>query len=389
THIMLDDFLELDDTKISFQEDEELKDEVTEVPREVRKLRTQPYDKSIIDLIGMIDRDEIVLRPNFQRNAVWDTKRASQLIESIWLSIPIPQIFVSVEEDGRWNVIDGQQRLTSLKRYYEGAFSLRGMEVLPELNGFKYFELEDKPKRLLNGGNIRIVAIHEDSHPDIKFDVFMRINQGAVQLNAQELRHCLYRGDFNDLLHDLAKNESMLEILNLKNPHNRFKDVEMILRYFAVSESYKRNFEDYPGVMKKFLNDFMSGKRNIDAGYSEVLTARFNENIEKIRIIFGKDAFRKWDSQDGKFESTLNLSLMDCLMLAVEDYAHGAIVINKDKLLDSFKEVFAPYFKEVELFEADEKFIQSITTGTSAKVQLAYRVDYMKSFFSKVIRGTE
>ncbi|HFG2121912.1 TPA: DUF262 domain-containing protein, partial [Vibrio cholerae] len=226
----------LEDFQVS--EEAELNEEITQVPKEVRKLRTQPYDKSIIDLMGMIERREIDLRPNFQRNTVWDTKRASLLIESIWLNIPIPQIFVSVEEDGMWNVIDGQQRLTSLWRYYKNEFKLRGLEVLSELNGFNYSSLDDKPQRLLHGGNIRIVAIHEDSHPDIKFDVFMRINQGAVQLNAQELRNCLYRGDLNDSLHELVNNQQLLSILKLSKPHNRFKDIEMILRYFSVSDSY-------------------------------------------------------------------------------------------------------------------------------------------------------
>jgi len=294
------DLLDIED-KIDPSED------ITEIPREVRKLRTQPYDKSIIDLIGMIDRDEIVLRPDFQRNSVWDNKRASQLIESIWLSIPIPQIFVSVEEDGRWNVIDGQQRLTSLKRYYSNDFPLKGMEVIPELNGKKYTALEDKPRRLLNGGNIRIVAIHEDSHPDIKFDVFMRINQGAVQLNAQELRNCLYRGSLNDLLHSLAENREMLTILKLREPHRRFNDVEIILRYFSVSESKKHSFSDYPGVMKKFLNDFMQKNRNIKTDEASSLIDLFESNIQKVNKIFGNNAFRKWDPETDKFESRLNL----------------------------------------------------------------------------------
>lgn len=382
---MLEYLNDLEEKKIDFEEDSELDgEELAEVPREVRKLRTQPYDKSIIDLIGMIERDEIVLRPNFQRNAVWDNKRASQLIESIWLSIPIPQIFVSVEDDGRWNVIDGQQRLTSLKRYYENSFGLRGMEVLPELNGQKYSELDDKPRRLLNGGNIRIVAIHEDSHPDIKFDVFMRINQGAVQLNAQELRHCLYRGKFNDLLHELSLNESMLDILNLKSPHNRFKDVEMILRYFSVSESHKKNFEDYPGVMKKFLNDFMSNNREPDVGFSDDLAKRFEDNIEKVCAIFGKYSFRKWDYTEDKFEATLNLSLMDCMMVAVEGYSHDVIVENRVAILEKFKEIFNPYpgFEERVL---ENEFIDSITKGTSGKNQLMNRVNYMQGLFFGVV----
>lgn len=372
--------------EIPFEQDIEPEedDDSTNIPRNVRKLRTQPYDKSIADLIRMIDEDEIVLRPDFQRNSVWDNKRASKLIESIWLSIPIPQIFVSVEEDGKWNVIDGQQRLTSLRRFYKNEFQLKGMDVLHELNGSKYDTLEDKPKRLLNGGNIRIVAIHEDSHPDIKFDVFMRINQGAVQLNAQELRNCLYRGNLNNLLHELSNNKDFLSILNLREPHKRFNDVEIILRYFSISDSSSRNFDDYPGTMKKFLNAFMRKNRESNNDNNKQLEKKFNENILKAKEIFGNNAFRKWITSENKFETSLNLSLMDCQMLAIEEWPIEIIRKHKDNLLESFKKIFEPTEIESKKTENDI-FIDSITKGTSSKAKLIHRVHLIKQKFKEII----
>ena len=366
---MLEDF--------QVNEELELEEEITEVPKEVRKLRTQPYDKSIIDLMGMIERHEIDLRPNYQRNSVWDNKRASLLIESIWLNIPIPQIFVSVEENGMWNVIDGQQRLTSLWRYYNNEFKLRGLEVLSELNGYSYSNLEDKPQRLLHGGNIRIVALHEDSHPDIKFDVFMRINQGAVQLNAQELRNCLYRGELNNSLHNLAKTEQLLSILNLTKPHTRFKDIEIILRYFAVSSSYKQGFSNYPGIMKKFLNDYMSEYRYASESDIHRNEQEFKENLNKVFEIFGKDSFKKWDISEQQFDSKLNLSLMDCQMLAVEKHSLDTVRYHKNALKQSF----------VSIFESNEpaEFHEAITSGTSSKAKLDLRVSFMIHIFDEVI----
>jgi len=366
---MLEDF--------QIEEAEELEAEITEVPKEVRKLRTQPYDKSIIDLMGMLNRNEILLRPSFQRNAVWDNKRASLLIESIWLNIPIPQVFVSVEEDGMWNVIDGQQRLTSLKRFFDNEFKLRGLEVLSELNGTNYSSLEDKPQRLLHGGNIRIVAIHEDSHPDIKFDVFMRINQGAVQLNAQELRNCLYRGSLNDALHKMAENQNLLNILNLAKPHNRFKDVEMILRHFAVLESSHDDFENYPGVMKSFLNTYMLNKRNTSQEEIDALFSSFEENISKVYEIFGNTSFRKWDEEAEEFDNKLNLSLMDCQMIAVEKYSMEIIQQYKSAILEKYKDVFRD--------PKNSDFFESITSGTSSKIRLIKRIDFIREMFQSVI----
>lgn len=369
--------LDIEDFNIDEQNELE-SEELEQIPRAERKLRTQPYDKSVIDLVEMIKRGEICLRPNFQRMAVWDNKRASLLIESIWLNIPIPQIFVSVEDDGKWNVIDGQQRLTTLYRYLNNEFKLRGLEVLPELNNKYYKDLDDKPKRLLHGGNIRIVAIHEDSHPDIKFDVFMRINQGAVQLNPQELRNCLYRGPLNDQLHELAGNKYFLDILNLTKPHNRFKDVELILRILAMFDASHENFSSYPSVMKKFLNNYMRNNRNADTYKRNEIYSLFNSNIEKVYNVFGKSAFKKWNPKEDSFDKNLNLSLMDCLMLAFEDYSLNSIINKKSKILEEYKKAF---------IENDDNkvFLQAITEGTSKKSKIIDRVDFMKKLMEKVM----
>ncbi len=365
---MIDDFN--DDVFL----EEESEDNINEIPKELRKLRTQPYDKSIIDLVNMIDRKEICLDPDFQRNYVWDNKRASLLVESIWLNIPIPQIFVSVEEDGMWNVIDGQQRLTSLYKFFKNDFTLRGLSVLPELNGKRYSTLEDKPKRLLNGGNIRIVALHEDSHPDIKFDVFMRINQGAVQLNAQELRNCLYRGNLNKNLHEIVKNPNLLKILNLSKPHPRFNDIELLLRYLALTEKYESDLQDYPNNMKLFVNDFMRRNRNANDDEIKNIRDKINQSIEKVYFLFGNNAFRRWLPESKIFDKKLNLSIMDCQMIACERYDFEKIINNKEVLIDSFKNLFN-----------DTTFSGSITEGTSAKKNILFRIQKTLEIFDYIL----
>ena len=105
-----------------------------EIPHDVRKLTTQAYDKSVSDVVRMICEKELILDPDYQRNYVWDNKKASKLIESIILNVPIPVIYVSEEQDSSWSVIDGLQRLNSLKRFFDGKFKLSGLEILYELN---------------------------------------------------------------------------------------------------------------------------------------------------------------------------------------------------------------------------------------------------------------
>ena len=220
-------------------------EETKEVPSELRKIRTQPYDFNVKYLVDMIRDNEkntsgkIYLEPEFQRNAkIWDDKTASLLIESILLNVPIPPIYVSEEEDGLWNVIDGLQRVNTFRRFLNNEFKLRGLEAFPPLNKSNYKSLNEKAKAILDSGYLRIIVITKDSNPEMKYDIFMRLNRGSVKLTEQELRNCLYRGGFNDLLKELCDNEKFLTILGLTRPHKRMADAELILRYFTLSENF-------------------------------------------------------------------------------------------------------------------------------------------------------
>ena len=131
-----------------------------QVPKELRKIRTQAYDKSVEDTVRMIKKGRIFLEPDFQRHSqVWDYKTASQLIESVLLNVPIPPIYVAEEDDGTWNIIDGLQRLTSFKNFYEGKFKLRGLDSLKELNKHNYENLNSNAKSILDNGSLRIILI--------------------------------------------------------------------------------------------------------------------------------------------------------------------------------------------------------------------------------------
>ncbi len=194
-----------------------------EIPKEVRTLRTQAYDKSVSDLVRMMRSKDLLLEPDYQRNYVWDNRKASLLVESILLNVPIPVIYVAEDEESRWSVVDGLQRLNSLLRFFSNEFRLTGLEVLAELDRFQYTELNPKASRILNNGIIRIIVILQESHPEIKYDIFQRLNQGAIRLNEQELRNCVYRGPFIDMLKELRENAYFLSCLGARNPQRRFK----------------------------------------------------------------------------------------------------------------------------------------------------------------------
>ena len=129
------------------------------------------------------------------------------------MNVPIPPLYFAEEDDGTWLVLDGLQRLSSIKEFYNNEYSLIKLEVLAELNKKKYVDLPLKSKNLLDDGMLRVNIIKNDSHRDIKYDIFMRLNRGAVTLNYQELRNCMYRGNLNDAAKELCEeNQDFLNI---------------------------------------------------------------------------------------------------------------------------------------------------------------------------------
>ena len=143
--------------KLNFSDDSDKSKISVEIPKEERKLVTQAYDKSVKDMVDMIRSEDVILNPEYQRHYVWDTKKASLFIESILLNVPLPIIYLSEDKDGKWNVIDGLQRLNTVRRYLGGEFKLRGLEVLQELNGSSYVTLNTKAQRILRNGILRII----------------------------------------------------------------------------------------------------------------------------------------------------------------------------------------------------------------------------------------
>lgn len=348
-----------------------------DIPKEQRTLRTQAYDKSISDVVAMMNDDDIILDPDYQRKYIWDDKTASLLIESILLNVPIPIVYVAEDEDSKWNVVDGLQRLNTLRRFFANEFKLRGLEVLQELNKLQYSTLNPKAARILRNGILRIILIFKESHPDIKYDIFIRLNRGAVKLSDQELRNCLYRGSLNDLLKELRKNKNFLEMLGLNKPHHRMEDAELILRYFTITDSFdveKGELLNYTGKVKSSLNKYFLANRHLSALEVEQLRQRFEETIQKIHIVFGKEAFRRIN-KDGTLDKRVNRAIMDIMLASFEKVDVDKLIVHKQNIYNLLADL--PY--------RDSLFNDSITIGTSDKKQLEYRLSTWSTALSQIL----
>ncbi|MDR6394262.1 DUF262 domain-containing protein [Herbaspirillum seropedicae] len=325
------------------EDDRELPDP-DEVPVRDRRVYTQPYDLVVDSLIEQISAKTIFLRPlsdrpDFQRKYVWSDFLASRLIESILLNVPIPPCYLSQNENFELDVIDGQQRIFSIFRFISNQFALQKLEVLKELNDLRFHEIPQKYQRQLKTHTLRCVVITNESHPEIKFDVFERLNSNTVPLNAQELRNCIYRGDLNSLIKKNVEYLPWLSILGKKKPDMRMRDEELVLRFYAF---YMSGIQSYRTPQKHWLNDVAKTGQKLSPEQLENLEAAWKNSINVCLTWFdAKTCFRR--GTEGK-SRVINRTLFDLLMIQASKIS---VEIAQEKRAD-FLERFAHLMTDVE-----------------------------------------
>ena len=349
-----------------------------------RTVKTQSIEYDLETLIKKIEKGVIKLDPEYQRRHRWDDKTSSRLIESLILNIPIPIIYISQDvdvdletEEYRYSVIDGQQRLTSMFRFFKNKFSLIGLETLEELNGFFHKDLPPFLIRRLEERSVKCLRIDSTIDSQIKLDIFERLNSGSVKLEAQELRNAVYSGKFNQLCKDLCSNEHFRKLLQVdpEAPESstrvkKMEDVELVLRFFALSNS---NYLNYKKTKNKgfsnFLDDFMKSKVEISDGELKALKLEFEKTMEITHRAFGDIAFAKYKDlgDEFKIQSKFNVAVYDALAVAVHDL-----------ILDEKIEKFGlKQAKVLELFK-EQEFIDSVSVSILDTNKLIHRIERVK-----------
>jgi len=177
-------------------------------------VHTETKDITLSQLREMVDANDIIVNPEYQRNYVYDDKRASLLVESILIGIPIPIIYLCEEDDGIYSVIDGQQRIMSFTRYLKNDFSLCGLTTLSALNGLFFRDLDKPMQRRLRAKSLKAICLDRDSQ-ELKYEIFSRLNLGAVKLKDQEVRNCIFRGSFNSMLRRIADTDETRKLFSI------------------------------------------------------------------------------------------------------------------------------------------------------------------------------
>lgn len=345
---------------------------IVDIPPEQRRLHTETYDFSISTLVDYLKSGAVFI-PDFQRKYVWNRGQASRLIESLIIQCPIPVIYLNQEKDESLSVIDGNQRLTSIKLFIEDGFELQGLTAYPELEGNLFSSLDARFRRHILNRTLRCITILKETHPQIKIDVFERINTGAVQLNPQEVRHGVYHGPLFTMIDEVSDEKVWKELTGIKND-TRMKNNELILRAFALSFSST----PYKKPLKKFLNNFSSENQNIEPSLALEWRSRFLRALNCINKLFGKKAFRILNENLEPQVRNFNSALFDALIVGFMTSRFNQELVNE--LSGRELNDFLVNFQRV---TSEERFNESITSGTSATQLVHYRISTMKTFIER------
>ncbi len=346
--------------------DDELSESILNIAPELRRLQTETLDFSISTIIESIEKKHIFV-PEFQRRYVWNDAQASRLIESLIIQCPIPVIYLNQEKDERLSVIDGNQRIISLERYIRNQFELKGLTAYPELEGLSFFQLDNRFQRHIMNRTLRCIVITKETHPQIKFDVFERLNSGAVKLTPQELRHGIYNGSFMTLIKELAGNPLWKKIIKTDSD-KRMKLEELIIRFLA----FHYDFDNYKQPLSGFLNTFAENNREIDENKKKEFSDLFNKTIATVNSLYGDLAFKVFDTDLNPLNN-FNAALFDAELISISK-------LNFE--IEITPSIQKAWLEKISKIFHDDEFLKTISKSTSNKNQIIDRIKYFDNLLT-------
>lgn len=324
-------------------------------------------DFTIDSLVLRLERGDIYVPP-FQRGFVWDFKKASRFIESLLLGLPVPGIFLSRDEDTqKLMVVDGQQRLSTLRFFYDGVFSDSGKEFALEgidshFLGATYKKLEDEDRRRIDDSILHATIIRQDEPSDGNSSIFLifeRLNTGGLQLQPQEIRASMFHGDFNNLLRTLNGNQQWRSLYGKVS--SRMRDQELILRFLALFF----NSDKYERPMKEFLNKYMGRNRRLDLHTDIEIHAAFEDTIDAIHRSLGPNAFKP--------RRALNAAVFDSVMVGVANRLRSGQISDDNSIRRRYDSLIR-----------NDDFLSATETGTSGEEIVRRRLSLATEAFAGV-----
>jgi len=346
----------------------------------------KPFDPSKIDIkMDKMSLDSIIKRiknrefefdADFQRKAgLWSNVQKSQLIESILLRIPLPAFYFDASDDDMWLIIDGLQRITTIKEFVvDQTLTLKGMEFLKELNGLTFGKLPRSLSRRIEETNVNAYLVNPSTPPNVKFNIFKRINTGGLILEPQEIRNALFQGEATKFINELAKTEIFLTATYGSIKSDRMLDREFCVRYVAFT---CLPLETYGGVIDDFLNSAMIFLNKTTKEERDEIEKDFINVISVCYELFGKHTFRKMSSDDRRRPISKVL---------FEAWTYSIFKMDSTNIQKLIKNKITLQRQFIKLCEQDD-FINA--NKASDKKSMLHRISKVENLITTVINGGE
>ncbi|KAF3983527.1 MAG: DUF262 domain-containing protein [Methylococcales symbiont of Hymedesmia sp. n. MRB-2018] len=315
--------------------------------------------------------------PDYQRHEnLWTNKQKSRLIESILLKLPLPVFYFDVQNPEKWMVIDGLQRISTIRSFFvetgKKQLKLSGLEFLIELNGKKYSDLSRGMLRTIDDTQFITYQIEAQTPMEVRYSIFNRINTGGISLKPQEIRQALnQKGDGVKFLQTIAEGGIFKEIVGISN--KRMAGQELILRFMAFQILHEEQFK----TMANFLDLAMIELDKKNTEELEILKNKLIETLNFSKKMLGENHRFSRSIADSNKNKLVNLSLFDVLTVCFNK------VENKELLLKN-RSIFVEKLKGLLLNENSE-FFESITKGTSGKTAKETRFKVINLLIKEVM----
>lgn len=369
-----------DRDKLKIMKEEELLKELSEGRKEIK---TDSYSMSIGELLNLYTEGELQLDPAYQRLFRWSDEQKSNFIESILLGIPIPPIFVAQKEGGKWSVVDGVQRISSILQLTgdlknKEPLTLTTTRKLPSLEGFTWPTLPDDIKRILKRSKFGINIILTENSIQAQYELFQRLNTGGLHLEPQEIRNCLIimlSEPFYDKINDLKTYTNYKSTLPLSDEKFKIEHhMELILRYF-IAKNGKTKFENYK-VSYTHLSEFID-KETVkliedDSFNIDTEITLFKKVFDLLNETLGADSFKKYNDAKDRFEGPFVESSFEAIVPGIANNYDKIKSISKEQLIQNIKNIYK-----------DPVYLEYSERGTKAITRMKGLTEFSNQYFSK------
>ena len=374
-------------------DDEDTSSDVDVKPWDPAQIRITTQSFTIREVVDQIRDGDIDIAPDFQRGFVWNTRQRTRLVESILLGIPLPAFYFDQTEDGKYNVVDGVQRLSTITFFMDDAHTLRAkeLEYLKHLDGCSYSELDPPQVRSFRATQIVVHVIEPQTPSDVKYDIFNRVNTSGSPLYPQEIRHAMSNDRSRQFLASLAESQEFDNATENKywrksketndwvRDSGRMTNRELVLRFCAFRGFSEETYRKFPSL-DAYLMDFTNRIDNRSTSGTPLtdddlaaLRADFLRAMDNAYNVLEDAAFRRWPHNQQR-RGPINRALFEAQANALAHYPKKQLLAKKGPVVAAFRNAIN-----------DPDYLLSVTAATGDPIRVKYRLEHTHNILRQIL----